>query len=177
MAFIDARKSANPDAVVISKSTDWIFDGKNLISYEPNTWIERQDWMAREILAVLSCPNCHVVTILHSNVHKIDNKGCVSPDIQCFGGNCSFHRKVYLDYWGKLPLYACAVEILTKRGREPRIMYTHASDIKQAMFMLGPRIDGCHYDVVAIGPAIGYLVADGKDDSKLVGDTTQVKSS
>jgi hypothetical protein len=94
--------------------------------------------------------------------HRIDGLGKVSPDLLCQrqghgGGQCDFHRKVYLDRWNKTkPLYAIAyVNRAAERGRGAiEIAYSHALNAREARFHLGRG----EFDVIGAGPAIGFFV-------------------
>lgn len=184
---IDTRASLNTQVLIVPRG-EWKWEEAapdspartpQLVEHVPCTWIEPLDWMAKEIVAIFSCPNCREVRILTKRVHEISSAGEVKPDLQCKGqlGKCTFHRKVFLDRWKNLPLYACAIECIGKFGRIPRIVYTHAKNPTEAAFMLGARVDGMVYDIVAIGPAIGFFVADGKDDTKLVAESHNAKEA
>jgi hypothetical protein len=180
---VSTGRSLDPSAVVLPKSEDWLFvetEGepsgapKKLVDYIPGTWCERQDWMNPEILAIFACPACHETRLLTRAVHTISPIGLVQPDIQCKGnrGTCSYHRKTYLDRWNRKPLYAAAVEVWDPRKRtwSPEMVYTHATNQEEATRQLGQTIDGKSYRIVGVAPAIGFFVADGKDDTKLLAD-------
>jgi hypothetical protein len=155
---IDCSPSLVIDAFVFPKSNDWEWT-ENSISGVPGTWHERIEGMPKWTLALICCPNNHV-SILGSQVSKVSSIGKVYPSYQCRPptghGTCSFHRNAYLDRWNKKPLYACAIE----RDGKPEMIYTHASTQAEARIQLGPG----NYRIVAIGPAIGYFVADKKGD-------------
>ena len=168
---VDSSPSLIVDSVVLPKST-WEFStpeegsihAPDLISYVPGTWIERLSWMNPRLLAAFCCPNCRGIRYLVKGIHTIDHLGLVKPDISCKNGPCTFHRKVYLDRWNKKPLYASAIERIVNGKIVPEIHHTHATTPQEAAFHLGQG----NYKIVAIGPAIGFKVADGKDDTKLI---------
>jgi hypothetical protein len=181
MMEIDRSPSLNLDSVVLPKG-DWEFvlpdNGivKKLVSFVPGTWFPREDWMDPRLLVTFSCPNCHAIRMLMKGVHDIDHMGRVKPDIQCKAGNCTFHRRVYLDRWNKKPLYAVALEIWDQRKKswKPEIRYTHAENEAEARFMMGdPITQG--FRIVSAGPAIGFFVED-KVGNRLNVDGTNARN-
>lgn len=170
---VASERALNPDAVILPKSNDWVFEGSELTSFVPGTWVPREPWMHSKILAAFGCPNCKEVRLLAHGIHTIDTIGLVQPDLQCKGqdGRCSYHRKTYLDRWNRKPLYAAAVECWddTRKKWEAEMVYTHAANSDEARFMLGPMVNGKSYRIVGVGLAIGFFV-DGKDDRHLSAD-------
>jgi hypothetical protein len=164
---IDRSPSLSLDSVVLPKG-DWTFVKDELQPYPvldsfvPGTWIKAEPWMNKRILAAFSCPNCQVISSLIDGIHKIDHVGKVQPDVQCKAGNCTFHRRMYLDRWNKKPLYAVALENWNHRLQKwtPEIRYTHADSEAEARFMIGQG----PFRIVGAAPAIGYFVDDKMGD-------------
>ena len=184
-ASVNRTESANGEAAILRKS-DWKWEPvegttvPKLIESVPATWCLRPDGMSKVILAIFSCPNCHGVRALIDGIHTINPFGLVQPDLDCGGDttrHCSYHRKTYLDRWNRKPLYACALETWD-RGHQrwtPEMVYTHATTQEEATRQLGPTTSGKLYRIVAIAPALGFFVTDGKDDTKLSADAPTQK--
>jgi hypothetical protein len=162
---IDRSPTINVDPVFLPKGEwefvkDVVLPYPQLNSYVPGTWIKPESWMDRRIVAAFSCPNCKEIRFLMKGIHDVDHMGKVSPTVQCKAGNCTFHRRVYLDRWNKKPLYAVAIENWNGKSWTPEIRYTHADTEAEARFMMG---DG-PFRIVAAAPAIGFFVEDKVGD-------------
>lgn len=149
----------------VFRKADWSYIGdeeKKTVRGVPGTWdvgpVSSPTWL----LAMVCCPACGTISLLHNRVHQASPLGLITPDLRCSfkkngGQQCGFLRKAYLDEWNKKPLYACAVE----RNGKPEIHYMHAKNQAEARIHLGPGA----YKIVAIGRAIGFFVHDSHGDS------------
>ena len=179
--IVDRSPALHLEPEFFDKSEDWKFvevDGeqnRKLVSFVPGTWIEVQSWMNPNILAVFSCPACKGIRFLVKGVHTIEHDGRVKPDIQCKANGCQFHRRVYLNRWNKKPVYACALERWNPRTQKwsPEVHYVSATSQQEAREQLGNTLIGARE--VSIGPAIGFFVKDGKDDTKLVAEASNAE--
>lgn len=166
---VDRQNAVNPNAFIFAR-TEWEFEGDHpesmLIhphSVEPGSWSKPPSFFARytmscgKIYALVSCPNCHGVSMVADRVTKCDIKGHMTPDFKCMHPDCGFHRTAYLDNWNDRVLYACSYW----KGANLEIAYVHGNTPAMARLELGASCKD--EDIVAIGPAIGFFVDEQAD--------------
>jgi uncharacterized protein YbaR (Trm112 family) len=156
---VERARAISRDALIFAKSKDWEYqvDPTNVnnskIRGVPETWF-LPGGLNPEILALICCPQCSNVLVLHSRIHKIDKHGRVSPDFNC--NHCKLHRPLFLDEIHNKPLWACAIERISKRGDiKCEILYTCGADEAEARRGFGAALVGVR--IVAIARAIGYF--------------------
>ena len=183
VSHIDRSPALSLEVYVFPKSNDWTVEPNieqpelSKIFPVPGTWARdlkstgaKHDGIPKEILAIVSCPNCHNALVLHDRIQKIDHKGKVSPDFHC--NHCKFHRRVYLDEFHNKPLWACAIERFERSKIIPEIIYCQGLTESEARFNLGNLRN--NQRLVAIGRAIGFMAAN-KDGSELAVDNNSKK--
>lgn len=180
---LDSRASIDVRAAVLPRATREMWKVTTLADGRPGFVPIKGTWYGHvvrgrsahdvSVIPLIGCPTCGGLTILLHNedatkamrrlyglrgdmpiTHAIDSLGKVSPDVQCRGERCDFHRTVYLDQWNKHKrLYAIAYT----EGKSHKILidYTHAVDQREARFHFGPRRE---VRIISIGPAVGFWV-------------------
>jgi hypothetical protein len=165
LAEVHTSPSLVIQAFVFAKA-QWDFQG----SFEhgdwnatavPGTWNPGNDpslettTLKKIAHALVCCPNCRSVSILHKQITTVDRLGHVDPHFRCmykddYGVSCGFHRDAYLDEWtdGKF-LYAMSYH--SRRGIQ--IMHTHADSVEAARLAI-PHVK--REDIIAIGRAVGF---------------------
>jgi hypothetical protein len=176
---IDRTPSVALETLVLGLG-DWDFtgtsEGAGIGNRAPGTWMPPVTGSPPPWLALVCCPKCRNVSVLHRSVQTIDHLGKVSPDFICKynvdGRECGFNRTIWLDKWNKQKqLYACAIERFLPGGKlAPEIHYMHAVTHEEAKFHLGPG----NYRIVAVAPAVGAIATDAHGD-KLAADQFQLK--
>ena len=157
MTIIDSRASLVIQPFIFEKG-DWEFSGESVCGI-PGTWDKLANGLETpNVLALVCCPNCHNISVIHRQVSCIDGLGKITPSFICKYERCEFHRDAYLDLWNNKPLYAMAI---VRRGKQ-EMMYTHASTADEARVQLGYMGPGEY--IIGIGRAIGYFLEDKKGD-------------
>jgi hypothetical protein len=155
---VDRSPSLVKEALVLARSKDWKLENTPQgpgIRGIPATWY-KDNSLPSSILAIIDCPKCNNISVLHRNVHTIDHNCKVSPDFKC--PHCSLHRMLYLDSFFDKPLWACAIERWKNSKVKAEIVYVHAEDEREARTQLGSI--GTRDKIVSIGRAIGFFVHD-----------------
>lgn len=160
IAQVDTCASLDLQSFVFPKAK-WVFEG----SFEkgdwtatgvPGTWCEALDEQLKSIAyALVCCPNCRAISVVHKQVHTVDRLGHLSLPYVCQykdpeGSECGFRRDAYLDEWtnGKV-LYAMSYH--GRRGIQ--IMHTHAETVEEARLAI-PHVK--RQNIIAIGRAVGF---------------------
>jgi len=152
-ATVDTSPSLVIRPFVFPKKEWEMLEDGNQVKAIPGSWTPKHKRHPSLWLALVSCPNCKNISILHKSIHAIDHLGKLTPSYACKYPGCTFHRGVYLDEWNKKPLYACAVI----ENNKIKHYYTHATSQGEARVQLGI---GNYTEIVAIGRAIGFFVED-----------------
>ena len=156
---VERARAISREALIFAKSKDWVYDedkenvNNSKIRGVPDTWY-LPPGLNPEILALICCPRCVNVLVLHKRIHKIDRHGQVSPDFSC--NHCKLHRPLFLDEIHNQPLWACAIERISKRGNiKCEILYTCGANEAEARQGFGAALIGVR--IVAIARAIGFF--------------------
>lgn len=151
MNSVDSRASINIEPMVLPLE-EWTLLGAGTelqINGVPGSWCRKpKRLVAPQMMAMVCCPNCKNISVLHKKVHEIDRFGKVTPDFICKYTGCSFHRKLYLDKWNDKPLYICTIVRAEKAEYEH--IFCHARSQAEARLHIGPGV----YTIVAIGLAV-----------------------
>jgi hypothetical protein len=161
---------------VFARSDEWKWEGKYLTALgPPGTW-----QLVDGFGVIWRCPRCKVPSRLMPQVSKVmpdgrvlvvDAHGEVVTDsgMRCMTPDCGWYARAYLDKaWGKT-LYAIAVFNCEKErlGQDPREIYYGVGNSQREAMQQIILADYC--TVIAVGPAIGFLVTD-KHGERLIAE-------
>jgi hypothetical protein len=174
---IDTTISINLEPLILPRS-EWTFEDGRIMHSVPGTWCKVPEGCPQDWHCLVTCPRCKNVMVLHKAVHEISFEGHVTlfadrrASFSCRHKDvgkppCTLARNLWLDKWSDKPLYACAIEWISKgKVVKKEIHYMHATNHEEAKFHMGPG----NYRIVAVGPAVGALV-DDKHGDRLSADT------